>query len=100
MVRLKCDKCKHMWKESSQQEKADNVYCPKCGEFNHMHSKPINPPKPMIVKEKEEPTPAPFRRVLNPPKRIRAHQRTMDGRNAGKVNLYKTEKVDKDGAED
>jgi phage FluMu protein Com len=51
LVRLKCrnKNCSKVWLESKSQRASDHVFCPKCGELNHSHSKPIIPNKPFIV---------------------------------------------------
>ena len=97
MVRLKCS-CGHIWKESKKQQESEMVYCPKCEELNHAHSKPINPPKPFkTVKRKKVEVKIP--QPINPYERKTWHQEGFGGRTLShtpdKVKRKKTRLVEK-----
>ena len=99
MVRLKCLKCGKTWREIKKQEASEEVHCPKCGELNHTHSKPINPPKPTKVRKKKKEE-APIPQPINPYEYKTWHQRDIfDERTVGftpdKVNRKKIRKVEK-----
>ena len=64
MVRLKCLHCGKHWKETKKQEQSEEVRCPKCNTLHHIHSKPINPPKAVVVPKKKKvdvPIPQPLK---------------------------------------
>lgn len=94
MVKLQCSKCKHIWTESKQQRASEKVFCPKCGDFHHAHSRPINPP---VLKTHRDNNPAikPYRRVLNPPKETTLLQKGLDGKTMRTMKGYKTEEKKK-----
>lgn len=97
MVRLKCDKCNHIWKETKAQQESKSVYCPKCGRLHHTHSQYANPPKPIKYGGlREAPPPKKPSKQVKPPKKKVVFQKDLGGRTLDTKTVYTTEDEEKE----
>ena len=94
---MKClsNTCNHTWSETTKQQESEKVFCPKCGAYHHNHSKPIKPPQPLKVKDKDPPPPRTPSYPINPPKKKQVLQKDITGKTVRIETVYETEEKEK-----